>query len=130
MTTEKILGLGTDLVEISRMEDSLTQFGDRFLEKIFLPAEIAYARAQARPAVHLAARFAAKEAAAKAFGTGIGESLPWLGLEVGRHASGEPFLRFHSAAADLARTRGVTRALVSLSHTQTLASATVALVGS
>jgi len=130
MTTEKILGLGTDLVEISRMEDSLTQFGDRFLEKIFLPAEIAYARAQARPAVHLAARFAAKEAAAKAFGTGIGESLPWLGLEVGRHANGEPFLRFHSTAADLARTRGVTRALVSLSHTQTLASATVALVGS
>ena len=130
MTTEKILGLGTDLVEISRMEDSLTQFGDRFLEKIFLPAEIAYARSQAQPAVHLAARFAAKEAAAKAFGTGIGESLPWLGLEVGRHANGEPFLRFHSAAADLARTRGVTRALVSLSHTQTLASATVALVGS
>ena len=130
MTTEKILGLGTDLVEISRIEESLAKFGDRFLEKIFLPGEITYARSQSRPAPHLAARFAAKEAAAKAFGTGIGESLPWLGLEIGRHTSGEPFLRFHSSAADLARTRGVTRALVSLSHTQSLASATVALIGS
>lgn len=130
MITERILGLGTDLVEISRIEDSLTKFGDRFLEKIFLPEEIAYAQSLSRPAVHLAARFAAKEATAKAFGTGIGESLPWLGLEIGRHASGEPFLRFHSTAADSARARGVTRSLVSLSHTQTLASATVVLIGS
>ena len=130
MKPERMIGLGTDLVEIPRIEESITKFGDRFLEKIFLPAEIAYARAQSRPAAHLAARFAAKEAAAKAFGTGIGESLPWLGLEIGRHTSGEPFLRFHSSAADLARTRGVTRALVSLSHTQILASATVALIGS
>ncbi|NDE84661.1 MAG: holo-[acyl-carrier-protein] synthase [Verrucomicrobia bacterium] len=125
-----MIGLGTDLVEIPRIEESITKFGDRFLEKIFLPAEIAYARAQSRPAAHLAARFAAKEAAAKAFGTGIGESLPWLGLEVGRHASGEPFLRFHSSATELARTRGVTRTLVSLSHTRTLSCATVALLGS
>jgi holo-[acyl-carrier protein] synthase len=130
MNAEKILGLGTDLVEISRIEESLAKFGDRFLEKIFLPSEIAYARSQSRPSAHLAARFAAKEAAAKAFGTGIGKSLPWLGMEIGRHATGEPFLRFHSSAAVLARDRGVIRALVSLSHTQTLSSATVALLGS
>jgi len=130
MTHERILGLGTDLVEIDRMEDSIKKFGDRFLERIFLPSEIVYAQSQSRPAIHLAARFAAKEAAAKAFGTGIGESLPWLGLEVGRHASGEPFLRFHSAAADLARTRDVTRSLVSLSHTQNVSCATVILLGS
>jgi holo-[acyl-carrier protein] synthase len=130
MNQERIIGLGTDLVEIPRIEESITKFGDRFLEKIFLPGEITYAQSQSRPAAHLAARFAAKEAAAKAFGTGIGESLSWLGLEVGRQASGEPFLRFHSAAVDLARTRGVTRTLLSLSHTQTLASATVTLIGS
>jgi holo-[acyl-carrier protein] synthase len=130
MNAERIIGLGTDLVEILRIEESIAKFGDRFLEKIFLPEEIAHAQSQSRPAVHLAARFAAKEAAAKAFGTGIGESLPWLGLEVGRHAHGEPFIRFHSSAVDLARTRGITRTLVSLSHTQTLASATVALIGS
>jgi len=130
MNPERIIGIGTDLVEIPRVEESITKFGDRFLEKIFLPSEITYAQSQSRPAAHLAARFAAKEAAAKAFGTGIGESLPWLGLEVGRHASGEPFLRFHSTAADLARKRGVIRTLLSLSHTQTLSSATVALIGS
>lgn len=130
MTHERILGLGTDLVEITRMEDSMNRLGDRFLERIFLPSEIAYARSQSRPSIHLAARFAAKEAAAKAFGTGIGELLPWHGLEVGRHASGEPFLRFHSAAADLARNRGVTRSLVSISHTQNLSCATVVLLGS
>lgn len=130
MKSEIIVGLGTDLVEISRVEESLAKFGNRFLERIFLPTEISYAQSQARPAVHLAARFAAKEAAAKAFGTGIGDSLSWHGLEIGRHASGEPFLRFHASAADLARSRGVTRSLVSLSHTQTLASATVALIGS
>lgn len=130
MNPERILGLGTDLVEIARLEESVAKFGDRFLEKVFLPSEICYAQSQARPAVHLAARFAAKEAAAKAFGTGIGDSLPWLGLEIGRHAHGEPFLRFHASATDLARSRGVTRSLLSLSHTQTLASATVTLIGS
>lgn len=130
MKSEIMVGLGTDLVEISRVEESLAKFGDRFLERIFLPTEIRYAQSQARPAVHLAARFAAKEAAAKAFGTGIGDLLSWHGLEIGRHASGEPFLRFHASANDLARSRGVTRALVSLSHTQTLAFATVMLIGS
>lgn len=124
-----MLGLGTDLVEISRIEESVIKFGERFLEKIFLPSEISYAQSQSRPATHLAARFAAKEAAAKAFGTGIGEALPWLGLEIGRHATGEPFLRLHAKASDLARSRGVSRTLVSLSHTQTMASATVALLG-
>ena len=95
MNSERMLGLGTDLVEISRIEESLNKFGDRFLQKIFLPTESAYALSQSRPAVHFAARFAAKEAVAKAFGTGIGDSLSWLDLEIGRHANGEPFLRFH-----------------------------------
>lgn len=130
MTSERILGLGMDLVEIDRIEESITRFQDKFLQKIFHPAEVAYARTQARPATHLAARFAAKEAAAKAFGTGIGADLPWLGLEIGRHASGEPFLRFHHEGADLARSRGITRALVTLTHTRTHSAATVALLGS
>lgn len=124
-----MLGLGIDLVEISRVEESLAKFGDRFLQKIFLPTETSYALSQSRPVAHLAARFAAKEAAAKAFGTGIGESLSWLDLEIGRHANGGPFLRFHAKGADLALSRGVSRSLISLSHTQTLASATVALLG-
>ena len=107
----------------------MDRFGDRFLERIFHPSEIEYARTQSRPALPLAARFAAKEAASKAFGTGIGESLPWLGLEVCRRSTGEPFLRFHHAGATLAQTRGVTRSLVTLTHTRTHSAATVILIG-
>jgi holo-[acyl-carrier protein] synthase len=129
MSPERILGLGMDLVEIDRIEESLQRFGDRFLEKIFHPAEIEYSRTQSRPAVPLAARFAAKEAASKAFGTGIGESLPWLGLEICRQSTGEPFLHFHHAGATLAQTRGVTRSLVTLTHTRTHSAATVLLLG-
>ncbi|MEY2852536.1 MAG: holo-ACP synthase [Verrucomicrobiota bacterium] len=129
MNTERLLGLGMDLVEIDRIEDSLNKFGERFLQRIFHPSEVAYAQGQARPATHLAARFAAKEAASKAFGTGIGKVLPWLGMEIGRHSSGEPFLRFHAAGADLAKTRGVSRVLVTLTHTRTHSAATVALLG-
>ncbi len=129
MSHERLLGLGMDLVEIERIEDSMKKFGQRFLSRIFHPSEVAYAESQARPATHLAARFAAKEAASKAFGTGIGKSLPWLGMEIGRHSSGEPFLRFHASGADLAKTRGVARALVTLSHTRTHSAATVALLG-
>ena len=130
MNTERLLGLGMDLVEIDRIEDSVKNFGDRFLKRIFHPAEVAYAQTQARPATHLAARFAAKEAASKAFGTGIGKALPWLGMEIGRHSSGEPFLRFHAAGSELAKSRGITRALVTLSHTRSHSAATVALLGS
>lgn len=129
MNAERLLGLGMDLVEIDRIEESMKNFGDRFLKRIFHPAEVAYAETQARPATHLAARFAAKEAASKAFGTGIGKSLPWLGMEIGRHSSGEPFLRFHAAGSELAKTRGITRALVTLSHTRSHSAATVALLG-
>lgn len=129
MNPERILGLGMDLVEIDRIEESLQRFGDRFLEKIFHPAEIEYSRSQSRPAVPLAARFAAKEAASKAFGTGIGESLPWLGLEICRQSTGEPFLHFHHAGATLARTRGVTRSLLTLTHTRNHSAATVLLLG-
>ena len=130
MNPERILGLGTDLVEIERIQDSCDRFGDRFLEKIFHPSEIQYARSQARPSIPLAARFAAKEAASKAFGTGIGASLPWLGMEIGHHPTGEPFLLFHQAGADLAQQRGVTRTLLSLTHTRTHSAATVILIGS
>lgn len=129
MSAERLLGLGMDLVEIDRIEESIKNFGDRFLQRIFHPGEVQYAQTQARPATHLAARFAAKEAASKALGTGIGKSLPWLGMEIGRHSSGEPFLRFHAAGADLAKSRGVLRTLVTLTHTRTHSAATVALLG-
>jgi holo-[acyl-carrier protein] synthase len=126
---EGIIGIGLDLVEVARIEESMEKFGDRFLKKIFCEAEREYACSHKFPAVHLAARFAAKEAVSKAFGTGIGRELGWLDIEVCRHPHGEPFLRFHGAGQELAIYRGVVRTLISLTHTRSQAAASVVLIG-
>ena len=81
------------------------------------------------PAPFLAARFAAKEAISKAFGTGIGAQLGWQDMEVGRKASGEPFVILHEAGQKLLRERGARAVLISLSHTQTYATAVAILDG-
>ena len=86
-----ILGTGIDIIEVGRVMGLVERFGDRFLDRILLPAEIAYCRTHARPGPHIAARFAAKEAVSKAFGTGIGRFLGWHDIEIARHDSGEPF---------------------------------------
>jgi len=124
-----IRGIGMDLVEIDRIEDSIRRFGDRFLGRILLPGEIRYCQAQGRPALHVAARFAAKEAASKAFGTGIGSDLGWLDLEVARESSGRPVLILHDAGYVLAERRGVRTLHLTLTHTATTAGATVILEG-
>ena len=126
---ERIIGIGLDLVDVVRIGESMEKFGDRFLKKIFCDGEREYACSHKFPAVHLAARFAAKEAVSKAFGTGIGRELGWLDIEVCRHPHGEPFLRFHGAGERLAAERGVVRTLVTLTHTRTQAAASVVLIG-
>jgi holo-[acyl-carrier protein] synthase len=112
-----IVGLGIDLVEVSRIRSSLTRFGERFLRRILHPAEIAYCQQFRQPAQHVAARFAAKEAVAKSLGTGFGAKLNWLDIEVARHESGEPFIRLHGSAQDLLAERGGKHVFLSLSHT-------------
>ena len=79
-----ILGTGIDLIEVERIRASFARFGERFLQRILRPGETAYCLAHKDPAPFLAARFAAKEAISKAFGTGIGNLLGWQDLEVGR----------------------------------------------
>jgi|GEM_PF-89213 len=125
----EILGTGIDLVENARMASSIGRFGDRFLERVFLPGEIAYCRAMRDPAPHYAARFAAKEALSKAFGCGIGASIGFRDVEVIRADSGAPSLRLHGGAAVLAGEWGVTRHFLSLSHTEHYAMAQVILTG-
>ena len=93
-----IVGLGTDVVEIARIEASLERFGDRFLHRIFTEAEIRYCLAKRRPAESLAARFAAKEAGAKALGTGISRGISWREIEVRRLPGQAPVLRWHGRA--------------------------------
>lgn len=112
-----VVGVGIDIIEVARIRGAVERFGDRFLKRILRPAEIAYCQAFSDPAPHLAARFAAKEAVSKVFGTGIGASLGWTDMEVANHASGQPYLRLHDGGQALLATRGGGRILLSLSHT-------------
>jgi holo-[acyl-carrier protein] synthase len=124
-----VLGIGIDIIEVSRIQASHEKFGERFLNRILLPSEIEYCLSHRTPAPFLAARFAAKEAISKAFGTGIGAKLGWLDMEIGKHPSGEPFVVLHGGGPALLAERKATRVLVSLSHTQAHASAVVILEG-
>ena len=124
-----VIGIGVDLVECSRIQHSLDRFGERFLHRVFTDGEIAYSNSMKFPARHLAARFAAKEAVSKAFGTGIGKSMGWRDIDVQKKQSGEPFLVLTGGAEALARERGITNALITLSHTDQHAVAMIVLEG-
>ena len=124
-----ILGVGIDIIEVERIAASYEKFGERFVNRILLPGEIAYCRSHKNPAPFLAARFAAKEAVSKAFGTGIGAQLGWRDIEVRRRESGEPFVVLHGKGQELFAARRAKQLLVSLSHTQTYAAATAVLEG-
>jgi holo-[acyl-carrier protein] synthase len=124
-----VLGIGVDLVECARIEHSVDRFGDRFLHRVFTDGEIEYSMSMKFPARHLAARFAGKEAVSKAFGTGIGKAMGWRNIDIRKKASGEPFLVFSGPAQELAEKRGVTLALITLSHTEHHALAAVVLEG-
>lgn len=122
-----VLGIGVDLIECARIQHSLDRFGKRFLHRIFTEGEIAYCQSMKFPARHFAARFAAKEAVSKAFGTGIGKAMGWRDIDVHRKPSGEPFLVLSGGAQQLAAQRQVSRALVTLSHTDNHAVAMIVL---
>jgi holo-[acyl-carrier protein] synthase len=124
-----VLGIGVDLVECARIQHSLDRFGQKFLNRVFTEGEIEYSMSMKFPARHLAARFAGKEAVAKAFGTGIGKAMGWRNIDIRKKPSGEPFLVFSGPAQELAKQRGVTSALITLSHTEQHATATVVLEG-
>ena len=121
-----ILGLGTDMIEIARIEHSLERFGDGFMHRIYTAAEIAYCRHKKKTAAEsFAARFAAKEAAAKALGTGISRGVTWREIEVLRLPGQRPTLHLSGRAAEIAARLGIRHLSVSLSHTRELALAIV-----
>jgi holo-[acyl-carrier protein] synthase len=122
-----VIGIGVDLVECARIQHSLDRFGDRFLRRVFTDGEIEYATSMKFPARHLAARFAAKEAVSKAFGTGIGKSMGWRDIDVRKKPSGEPYLVLSGGAEVLAKERSITNALITLSHTDNHAMAMIVL---
>ena len=122
-----ILGVGIDLIEVARVEHSIERFGERFLRRVLLESEIRYCLAHKRPGPHVAARFAAKEAVSKAFGTGIGGQLGWHDIEVERKESGEPFVTLRDKACELMKARGAQKLHLTLSHTEHHATAFVIL---
>jgi holo-[acyl-carrier protein] synthase len=99
------------------------------VNRILLPDEIAYCLMHKNPAPFIAARFAAKEAISKAFGTGIGAQLGWHDMEIARKETGEPFVILHGKGEKLFESRGAKQLLISLSHTQNYAAATAVLEG-
>lgn len=115
----EILGIGIDLVDNARIERSIAKLGDRFLDRIFTAAERAYCDSMRNPTPHYAARFAAKEAVAKAFGCGIGAEMEFHEIEVTRSESGAPAIALHGKAQASAERRGSPRIFLTLSHTDT-----------
>jgi holo-[acyl-carrier protein] synthase len=120
-----IVGLGTDLIEIARIEHSLARFGDAFLRRVYTGGEIAYCRRKRNSAESFAARFAAKEAAAKALGTGISRGVSWREFEVRRRPGERPEMHLSGRAAELAAALGVRRIALTLSHSREHAMAVV-----
>lgn len=123
-----LVGTGIDVVEIDRIASSIDRFGDRFLTRVFTPQEIAYCRRKHRTAAEsFAARFAAKEAGAKALGTGIQHGVAWTEIEVRRQLGQRPTLHFSGRALQMAALLGVRHISLSLTHDRRVAIASVQL---
>ncbi len=124
----QVLGLGCDLCDIARVRGVWERQGERFLEFTYTAGERAYCLRMRDPAPYLAARFAAKEAVAKAFGTGIGAELGWKSIEVTHDEHGAPEVKFDAQGEALLAARGASGVFLTLSHTDTTAMAVAALV--
>ena len=124
----RVLGIGVDIVETASIQSSLARFGDRFLKRVFTQSERDYCDSMPFPARHYGARFAAKEAISKAFGTGIGAQIGWRDIEVTRSETGKPSIQLHGSASALAETLGILDAQISLSHSDNYSVASAILI--
>src|SRR5205809_4959348 len=123
-----IIGIGMDATEIDRIQSTVARYGERFLRRVFTDGEIAYCTRRRNPAPHLAGRFAAKEAAMKALGTGHSRGVLWKDIEVFR-SFGPPQLRLHGGAAVRAERMHVRSSLLTITHSEAIAMAQVLLLG-
>lgn len=122
-----IVGTGIDIAEVPRIRQSIERFGDRFLHRVFTDGEIRYCDSKANRIERYAARFAAKEAAMKALGTGWNHGVRWRDVEVCRQPGSRPTITFHGKAAEFAKKLGATNVALSISHTAEQAIAQVIL---
>ena len=120
-----IVGLGVDISEVDRIQAAIARHGRRFLERVFTPAEIAYCKRHRDSAERFAGRFAAKEAAMKALGTGWSRGVRWVDIEVTRLPSGQPTLSLHGIAGEIGARLGMHRASLSITHSGNTAFAQV-----
>ena len=122
-----IIGLGIDATDIPRIAATLERYGERFMHRIFTDGEVAYCRRRRVPAIHFAGRFAAKEAAMKALGTGHSQNVLWRDVEVVRRG-GPPQLQVHGGAARRFAAMGAESSLLTITHSETLALAQVLIL--
>jgi holo-[acyl-carrier protein] synthase len=122
-----IVGTGIDITEVPRIAAAIERFGERFLDRVYTPKEIAYCRSKKNAVERFAARFAAKEAAMKAIGTGLRQGVTWHDVEVGREPGGRPTIIFSGRAAEFAAKLGAKRVHLSLTHSEQTAIANVIL---
>lgn len=120
-----IIGTGVDICEVSRMGASIARFGDRFLQRVFTESEIRYCQSKRNSVERFAARFAAKEAAMKALGTGASRGVTWTSIEVAHAPGGRPVLRLTGKTSEIANRLGVNRISLSVTHTESTAMAIV-----
>ena len=124
----KALGVGIDLVEVGRIAEMLERHGERFLNRVYTEKEREYCMGKKYPHQHLAARFAAKEAVSKCFGTGIGSELSWQSISVINGSDGAPRICFDEKGAKLLSQKGGENILISLTHAESMAAALAVLV--
>ena len=124
-----ILGMGTDLAEVGRIQRSVERYGERFLQRVYTDFERRYSMSKKNFAERLAGRFAAKEAGMKAIGTGWRRGVTWKDFEVVNEPSGKPTLRLSGVAAQVAARMGVTSIALTITHTSAMAMAVVILEG-
>jgi holo-[acyl-carrier protein] synthase len=122
-----IVGLGIDMAEVDRIEAAIRRYGERFLRRVYTEAEVSYCQSKGNRFERFAGRFAAKEAAMKAIGTGWKRGVTWRDFEVTREASGRPGIRLSGVAAQVAGRLGAKRALLSITHSNSVAIAQVIL---
>jgi holo-[acyl-carrier protein] synthase len=122
-----IVGIGIDLVKISRLEEVTERWGNRFLDRVFTTSERAYCLQRKRPHIHFSSRFAVKEAAMKALGTGLGDGIRWKEIETLNNSNGKPEVRMSGKTRQIAKAQKVSGIFVSMTHDQDYAIAQVIL---
>jgi len=125
----RVIGLGTDIIECSRISEMIHKHGELFLNRVFTQQEIAYCSSRKTSNQHYAGRWAAKEAALKALGTGWAKGIQWTDIAVSHQLGGKPIITIDGVAAEIAKEQGIAEIMLSISHCRHYAVAYCIAVG-